>query len=233
VDACLVTTEVSGAPLLLVVADASLLTPHFLLALRKGDPNRPVLAIGEAGDPSEAALTQKGVAFHVRPLNEAALILAVSLAHAEGRAMRRSTRHVVPRLPSTIEGESAVILDVSDEGVRLEVGSSGGARRLSPQFIVHVPVLKMGVPMQRVWVRSAPGASDRKVQCGASLLSSDERTLNAWKRLSDPATGWLATRPKSSPAKVGHDGLFGRMSSLLSNTPIVGSLAQLPWKGRS
>jgi hypothetical protein len=233
VDACFVSTEVSGRPLLLVVADASLLTPPFLLGLRKGDPNRPVLAIGDAGDPNEKALARKDVSFHVRPLDEKALILAVSLAHAEGRAMRRSERRIVPRLASTIEGEAAVLIDVSNEGLRLEVGSNAGAKRLSPQFVVQVPLLRIGVPVQRVWVKSAATPTGQKVQCGASLLAQDERTLRAWQRLADPTAGPLLAPPKATPAKVSPDGLFDRMSSLLSNAPIVGSLAHLPWRGRS
>lgn len=233
VDACFVSTEVTGRPLLLVVADASVLTPQFIAGLRKGDPNRPVLAVGDAGDPNEKTLARKDVSFHVRPLDEKALILAVSLANAEGRSLRRSERRIVPRLATTIEGEAAVLIDVSNEGLRLEVGSSAGAKRLSPQFVVHVPLLKMGVPVQRVWVKSAATSAGQKVQCGASLLASDERTLRAWQRLADPTTGRLVATPQAKPAKVGHDGLFDRMSSMISNTPIVGSLAHLPWRGRS
>src|SRR5689334_9429857 len=83
VDACFVASELTGQPPVLVVADASLLTPHFLQAMRKGDPNRPIIAIGDEGDPNEKALTRRGISFHVRPLTEQALLLAVSLAQAE------------------------------------------------------------------------------------------------------------------------------------------------------
>lgn len=231
VDACFVNTEVAGPPLVLVVADASLLTPPFLAALRKGDPNRPVLALGDAGDPGEGALARRDVQFHVRPIDERALLLAVSLAAAEGRSQRRSARRVVPRLASTIDGEPAVLIDVSNEGLRLEVGAATGARRLSPQFVVQVPLLRVGVAVQRVWVRSAPAGTDRKVQCGASLLSSDERTLLAWKRLADPAGGPLMAAPRPAPAKAGHPGLLGRMSSMIAGTPLVGALAPGAWRG--
>ena len=231
VDACFVASELTGKPPVLVVADASLLTPHFIQAMRKGDPNRPILAIGDEGDPNEKALTRRGVSFHVRPLTEQALTLAVSLAQAENRAARRSERRIVPRLDSSIEGARAVLLDVSNEGLRLEVDASGGAR-LSPQFVVHVPILKVGVPVQRVWVKAASEGASRKVQCGASLLATDERTLRAWQRLADPAAGRLVA-PKAAPAKAGGDGIFDRMSNLFANAPIVGSLAHLPWKGRS
>ena len=163
VDACFVASELSGQPPVLVVADASLLTPTFVQAMRKGDPNRPILAIGDEGDPNEKVLARKGVSFHVRPLTEPALLLAVALAQAESRTSRRSPRKSLARLATSIEGAPAVLLDVSNEGLRLEVDAGGGAK-LSPQFVVHVPVLKMGVPVQRVWVKSAAAGPVRKTR---------------------------------------------------------------------
>lgn len=232
VDACFVNTEVGGRPLDCVVADASLLTPHFLAALRRGDPNRPIIAIGEVGDPNEEALTRKNVAVHRRPIAERDLLLAVSLSVAEGRPFRRSPRRIVPRLATTIEGEPAVLIDVSHEGLRLELASTKAAK-LSPQFVVHVPALKMGVPVQRVWLRASgePGQTSR-LQCGASLLAKDERTLRAWQRLSDPAAGRLVA-PKAAPARVSADGFLGRVGQFIADAPIVGSLAYLPWRARS
>ena len=231
VGAGFVASALSGQPPVLVVADASLLTPAFLVALRKGDPNRPVLAIGDEGEPNEKMLARKGVPFHVRPLTEPALLLAVALAQAESRTSRRSPRKTLARLATNIEGAAAALLDVSNEGLRLEVDAGGGAK-LSPQFVVHVPVLKVGVPVQRVWVKSATAGPVRKVQCGASLIATDEHTLRTWQRLADPATGQFVA-PRPAAATVGSDGLFDRMSSLISNAPIVGSLARLPWRGCS
>lgn len=232
VDACFVNTEVGGRPLDCVVADAALLTPHFLTALRKGDPNKPVIALGDADDPNEKMLTRKSVSFHTRPILERELLLAVSLAVAEGRPHRRSERRIVPRLPSTIEGEAAVLIDVSQEGLRLEM-ESARASKLSPQFVVHVPMLKIGVPVQRVWLRAgADPTQTSRLQCGASILAKDERTLRAWQRLSDPAAGRLVA-PKPEPARVSSDRFLGRVGQLLADAPLVGSLAHLPWRGRS
>ena len=232
VDACFVNTEVGGRPLDCVVVDASLLTPQFLTALRKGDPHTVIVALGDSDDPGAPALTRKGVSFHARPIDEKALLLAVSLAVAEGRPLRRSPRRIVPRLESSIDGEPAVLLDVSHEGLRLEM-AAGRASKLLPQFVVQVPVLKMGVPVQRVWLRGAsePGQTSR-LQCGATLLTSDERTLRLWQRLSDPAAGRLPS-PTATPARVSTDRFLDRVGHMLSGAPLVGSLAQLPWRGRS
>jgi hypothetical protein len=80
-----------------------------------------------------------------------------------------------------------------------------------------------------VWVRSAAGGA-RKVQCGGTLLASDERSLRAWQRLTDPnAPAVYAEKPAAAKATT-PDGLFGRVSSMISQAPIVGSLAHLPWR---
>ena len=229
VDACLVNAQVGGRPLDCVVADAALLSPHFLAELRKGDPGKAIIAIGDAGDPGEATLVRKNISFHARPVGEQDLLLAVSLAMAEGRPHRRSVRCIVPRLATSIEGEPAVLLDVSHEGLRLEVAATRTSK-LSPQFVVHVPALKMGIPVQRVWVK-AGSESGRgvRVQCGASLLAKDERTLRAWQRLSNPAAGRLAA-PKAAPARVSPDRFLDRVGQFIADTPIAGALAQLPWR---
>jgi len=234
VDACFVTTEFTGQPPVLVVADAALLTPSFLGAMRRGDPNRPIVAVGDTDEANEAALARRGITVYRRPLTEAALHLAVSLAQAESRTARRSPRKSVQRLATSIEGVPAVLLDVSNEGMRIEVDAARGAR-LSPQFVVQVPALRAGVPVQRVWVRAGgPGGAGgaRTVQCGASLLATDDRTRAAWERLADPASGPVMA-PRPVAAKVQQDGLFGRVSTMFSNAPVVGALAQLPWRGRS
>lgn len=224
VDACFVQTEVSGPPPILVVADASLLSPQFITGVRKGDPNRSILAIGDADDSRSAQLARKNITFHMRPIDESALMLAVSLAQAENhRLSRRSERRSV-RVPTSIDGTAAMLLDVSTEGLRLEVDVDHGAK-LSPQFVVAVPALKVAVPVQRVWVKSS-GAGPRKVQCGGSLLTSDERTLRVWQRLIDPNSPRVFTE-KPAAAKVEPESLFGR---LLAHTPIVGALAQRPWR---
>ena len=125
-----------------------------------------------------------------------------------------------------------MLIDVSNEGLRLELASAKAAK-LSPQFVVHVPTLKMDVPVQRVWLRAGGGPGQTaRLQCGASLLAKDDRTLRAWQRLSAPAGGRLPA-PKATPAQVSAGGFLGRVGQLIAEAPIVGSLAHLPWRGRS
>ncbi len=140
-------------------------------------------------------------------------MLAASLAIAEGRPARRSLRRLVPRLPSTIDGASAFLLDVSSEGLRLEMSREAGAK-LGPQFLVQVPFSSVGVTVRRVWVRAETSAGQPRVQCGASLVSSDPRTMDAWQQMlqnapegaESPARSACAAGPRPPGAGEGGTG---------------------------
>jgi hypothetical protein len=235
VDACLVNTEIAGLRLTAVVADASLLTKEYLADLRKVDGRLPIVAVGDPGDPAERLLTRRGVSFYPRPLDQATFMLAASLAMAEGRPARRSLRRLVPRLPSKIDGASAFLLDVSSEGMRVEVASDAGSR-LGPQFHVQVPYSTAGVTVRRVWVRAEGIGDQRRVQCGASLISSDTRSLDAWQQMLSNAPLGVASpaaaRTARPAAKVAPDRLLGRVAQMVADVPLVGGLS-LPWRSRS
>jgi hypothetical protein len=167
-------------------------------------------------------------------LDQSTFLLAASLAIAEGRPARRSLRRLVPRLPSDINGASAFLLDVSTEGLRLEVSREAG-NKLGPHFQVLVPLFNVGVVVRRVWVRSESGSDQPRVQCGASLIESDQRSMDAWRRMLEnaPESAAPALRYRPTPAKVEPERLFGRMAQMVADAPLVGTLAQLPWRGRS
>lgn len=235
VDACLVSAEVSGLRLTAVVADAALLTKDYIAGLRRVDALLPIVAVGDAGDPAERLLTKRGLSFYPRPLDQATFLLAASLAVAEGRPARRSLRRLVPRLPSRIEGASAFILDVSTEGVRVEISADAGAK-LGPHFQVQVPYSAVGVTVRRVWVRADAAGDGRRVQCGASLIASDSRAQDAWQQMlanaPDGAGTFTVAAVRPAPAKVAPERLLGRVAQMVADAPLVGSLA-LPWRGRS
>ena len=215
-----------------MVADAALLTREYIAALRRQDCRLPIVAVGNPGDPAERVLTKRDVSFYPRPLDQATFMLATSLAIGEGRTARRSLRRLVPRLPSKIAGASAFLLDVSSEGLRVEVSREAGAK-LGPHFQVVVPIFNVGVNVRRVWVRSEATADQPRVQCGASLVETDQRSIDAWRLMLDnaPEVSGLAARPRPVPVKVAPERLFGRVAQMMADAPIVGSLA-LPWRGR-
>jgi hypothetical protein len=236
VDACFVKTDVAGDGLQCVVADASVLTKEAIASFRRVDAGLPIIAVGDPGDAAEEQLACKHVPFYGRPVDQAALMLAVSLAVAEGRPARRSLRRLVPRLPTSINGAPAFLIDVSGEGLRLEVPRAHGAR-LGPQFHVQVPMFNRGVTVRRVWVKSESPATDQpRVQCGASLIEADQRAMRAWGALVEATAGaHILSRARPAPAKVGAARFLGRVTQMLGDAPLVGSLAHLPWRhgGRS
>jgi hypothetical protein len=235
VDACMVSSDAAGLRLSAVVADAAILTREYIAALRREDGRMPIVGVAEPGDPAEATLVKRGVSVYARPLDRDTFLLAASLAIAEGRPARRSLRRLVPRLPSRIDGAQAFLLDVSTEGLRVEISREAGAK-LGPLFQLQVPIFNVGVNVRRVWVRSESDSGHPRVQCGASLIESDGRALEAWRRMLDNApetSGHAAARQRPAAAKVTPDRLFGRMAQMVADAPLVGSLAHLPWRGRS
>jgi hypothetical protein len=238
IDACLLKADVSSLRLSAVIADAGLLTKEFIAGLRRVDGRLPIIAVGDPGDPAERVLTKREVSFYPRPLDQATLMLAASLAIAESRPARRSLRRLVPRLPSKIDGTAAYLLDISAEGLRVEVSSDAGAK-LGPQFRVQVPFSTVGVTVRRVWVSGDANGDPRRMYCGASLISSDRRSLDAWEQMlshSPEGTSGSASAgartPRPTPATVGPDRLFGRVAQMVADAPLVSGLS-LPWRSRS
>ena len=103
------------------------------------------------------------------------LLLPIALALAEVRPARRSPRTVVARVLSTVDGMSAKIVDVSSEGVRLEIPGASTSG-LPPFFQLKVPSFGVIAKVKRVWVaQPGPGHSwcggiiERPVEKGAKM----------------------------------------------------------------
>ena len=133
-----------------VIADVSLVPNGDLARLVKMlGPNRPLVLVGRAKDCIETV--PRDATWMNRPVSRNNFQLSVQLALAEGRPARRSPRKAVPKLPSSVDGVSSKIVDVSIEGVRLEV-SSGSTSTLPPYFTLRVPGFDVNTKVKRVWV---------------------------------------------------------------------------------
>ena len=148
---------------------------------------RPVMVIGEEDVEAEVEAERRGATYLTRPLERGALLFAVTLALAEGRPMRRCMRKAVPPMPASIEGVHARIIDVSYEGVRLELAAKDRAA-LPPVFTLRVPSCDVSVHVQRVW--TGIGSSARTagtLWCGGALAQNQERAIVGWRTLVDHA----------------------------------------------
>jgi hypothetical protein len=153
-----------------LIADVSLVSAADLPRVVKMlGPNRPLVLVGAPKDRIEEV--PRDATWISRPVTRDNFLLSIALALAEGRPARKSPRQVVPRLLATVDGVASKIVDVSDEGVRLEVTGQSTAA-LPPYFILKVPSFGVAAKVKRVWV--TPGTSH--VWCGGIVERSAEKT---------------------------------------------------------
>ena len=233
VDACRIDSEVAGRGYGCVVADGTFLRNGYLASLRRQDPRLPIVAVTDAAD-AELPIFRRGVSVVTRPLDARMLALSVSLAHGEGRQARRP-RTRTPRVPSRASGVAATVMDISREGVRLEL-SCGAVAKLGPQFRFEVPMVALDVVLRRAWVSRTAGDV---VQCGAMLMHPDAAQRLAWDRLME-----VSGTTMSLPGMLAHDEdlaatpatkgprLFGRVSQLIASASTVADWASQLSRGR-
>jgi len=146
---------------------------------------RPVIVIGEADPDMEIEAERRGASYMVRPVERGSLLFAVTLALAEGRPTRRSVRKPLPGVPAAADGVASRIVDVSYEGVRVELPARDRAA-LPPFFTLRVPLLNVAVLVQRVWVgTSLNPATSGLLWCGGALARNPQRAEVAWRTLVD------------------------------------------------
>ncbi|MDO8680708.1 MAG: hypothetical protein Q7R30_19500 [Acidobacteriota bacterium] len=138
-------------------------------------PNRALMLVGAAGSGPEAV--PRDATWIDRPVTKNNFLLLVALALAEGRPARRSPRKFVPKLLSTIDGVTARVMDVSTEGVRLEVCEVQTAA-LPPYFTLRVPGFGLAIKVKRVWVAMPPNGA---MWCGGVVDKPMPKAKTTWR----------------------------------------------------
>jgi hypothetical protein len=147
-------------------------------------PLTPTVMIGDtaAADLSESMSLQ--IMHLSRPVERALLLCTVSMALADGRPARCSARKLVHRFDALVNGLPSYIVDVSNEGLRLELPRD---RRLAPTpyFNVVVPLVGVGVTVQRMWARTGSGNGTVVTLCGGALAQNHAKAARAWRTFVD------------------------------------------------
>lgn len=185
-DAATPARELEALAFEVMVIDAELMSVGALMhvARYRATP-KPVIVVGDADPDAEIEAERRGASYMVRPIERAALLFAVTLALAEGRPTRRSPRKPLPGVPAAADGVSSRIVDVSYEGVRLELPAKDRGA-LPPFFTLRVPLLNAAVLVQRVWVGTGLNpATSGVLWCGAALARNPQRSEIAWRSLVD------------------------------------------------
>jgi hypothetical protein len=169
--------ELPTRPLEALIADVSLVAAADLPRIVKIlGGNRPLILVGNPADAIEDV--PKDATWIDRPVTRDVFLLSVALALAEGRPARRSPRRMVPKLMSSVDGVSAKVVDVSIEGVRLEI-TGATPSVLPPYFTLRVPGFGVAAKVKRVWVAMPAQGS---LWCGGIVERQQEKTSVAWQK---------------------------------------------------
>ena len=136
-DAGRLAEDLSQSRLDLLAVDASFATAA-INAVRPRHPQLPIVVFGDADRAAEAQAMARGAVYLTRPLARDLLVCTIALAITETRPVRRSERKPT-RLLVVTHGVPSQIVDVSKEGLRLELPTRGAVP--PPIFDVHVPLL--------------------------------------------------------------------------------------------
>ena len=151
-------TDMATKPIEALIADVSLVSAADLPRIVKIlGLNRPLILVGAPG--SQIEDVPRDATWMQRPVTKETLLLSVALGLAEGRPARRSPRKLVPRLLASVDGVASKIVDVSAEGVRLEI-SGAIPGRAAALFHSQGAVLRRGNEGEaRVGGHAGPGES--------------------------------------------------------------------------
>ena len=169
--------DLTTRPIEALIADVSLIPKNDLQRVVKTlGPNRSLITVG--GRDKKIEDVPRDATWMERPVTRDAFLLSVALGLAEGRPSRRFPRKLVPALMSSIDGISSKLMDISVEGVRLEI-SGAAPSTLPPFFTLKVPGFGVATKVKRVWVASpAQGA----VWCGGVIEKPTANQVATWKK---------------------------------------------------
>jgi DNA-binding response OmpR family regulator len=155
---------------------------HLVMQCRRALPEMAIMIMTGYDEPLmelEAARYKAG--FVRKPVEPATFLAQVGETLGAVRRERRWPRkRVMGGFRVTAAGHAAAVVDVSYDGLRLEIPS---ARSVPPVFDVEVAAIGLAIEVQPVWSSSPTG--DAALVCGATLLSSDTPAARTWRTIVD------------------------------------------------
>jgi DNA-binding response OmpR family regulator len=159
---------------------------HLAIRARVSGAGTRTIVVGEPDRILEAEAQREGARYLTRPLDEDVFMDAVRESLGAYRPARRSPRKRVPRAEALVGEVHASLLDVSYEGLKIELPAAEGMS-LPKYFTVRLPVFNVAARMRCVWISAPkPGV----VWCGATLDTADLAASLAWRGVVDQMPGW-------------------------------------------
>jgi hypothetical protein len=172
-------------PFALLIADVS--HRRLLMQSRGRNPLTPTILIGNAATASSGDALGAQTMYLSRPIDRAMFTCFVAMAMLDIRPVRRSIRKPVNRFDAVANGVPTHIVDVSLEGLRLEMARDKRAA-LPPYFTVRVPLVGVAVTVQRMWTQSA-ARRESSIWYGGALSQNRSAITQAWKTFVDTIPG--------------------------------------------
>jgi hypothetical protein len=166
-----------AAPFALLIADDS--HRRLLIQSRSLNPLTPAILIGNAATASSGNALGAQTMYLSRPVDRAMFTCFVAMAILDSRPVRRSIRKPVNRFDAVANGVPSHIVDVSLEGMRLEV-SRDGRSALPPFFTVRVPIVGVSMTVQRMWTHLS-ARRESSVLYGGALTQNRAIVTQAWR----------------------------------------------------
>jgi hypothetical protein len=168
-------------PFDLLIADESFAFRDGLHATnRVRNPLTPTIVVGSEGDEPKGDDADGMTMYLARPVERAMLICFVSMALLEGRPERRSPRKLVSRFNAFANGVAVHLIDVSNEGLRIELPLEGRSD-LAACFNLRVPLIGVTVSVKRIWTRALSNRGGL-TWYGAALAENRRGAEEGWRR---------------------------------------------------
>jgi hypothetical protein len=167
----------------LLLVDVAFAGPAMNLA-RARNPLVPIVVIGEPNPVAEAQAAARGAVYLTRPVDRALFVCTVSMAIMESRPVRRSERQRAV-VSVVVQGVPSQIIDLSREGMRLEIPRTLRGAPPPPVFDVAVPMLGVALNVRRLWTASPPQSVRQATWYGGELSNNSKRVELAWFTLVD------------------------------------------------
>jgi hypothetical protein len=178
-----ITDELKGRAFDLLVVDATFAVTAINTA-RARNPQIPIVVLGEPNPIAEAQAIARGAVYLTRPVDRTLFVCTVSMAVMESRPVRRSERKRV-RFDVVVHGVPSTIIDVSREGMRLEIPRLLKAAPPPPVFDVAVPMLGVALNVRRLWIAGPQQSLREAIWYGGELSNNTRRVELAWLTLVD------------------------------------------------
>ena len=155
-----------------------------IAALRARNAQLPIAILGDVDPVAEAQAISRGMTYLVRPLDRTLVVCTISMAIMESRPTRRSERKRA-RVDAIVRGVPSRIIDVSREGMRLEIPRTKNAAPPPPLFDVGLPMLGVSLTVRRLWTAAPPAMGPDAIWYGGELSNNSHRVELAWNTLVD------------------------------------------------